>query len=370
MRAENLHQQYMTRCLDLAGLGLRDTAPNPMVGAVVVHNNRIIGEGYHRQFGGPHAEVYALNAISDKNLLKSSTLYVNLEPCSHFGKTPPCADLIVNSGIPEVVIGTTDPNPLVAGKGIGILEKADVKITLGVMADDCIKLNKRFFTAHILKRPYVLLKWARTSDGFIDIIRKETNPVEPTWISNDISRMLVHKWRSQEQAILTGTRTNLIDNPRLNVREWPGKWPLRLVIDKQLKLPQHLHVFDNQSDTIVFNSLTEKQEGRTRYVKIGFDNLVPEMLSYLAGNGIQSVLVEGGRMLLESFIQADLWDEAYVFTGSCKFGTGIPGPEIPLSNAETGYIRQDALTHFRRIAKKEFIDQLMSPFHQKKGGFL
>lgn len=365
MRAENLHEQYMTRCLDLAGLGIRDTAPNPMVGAVVVHNNRIIGEGYHRQYGGPHAEVNALNAVADKSVLKSSILYVNLEPCSHFGKTPPCADLIVSSGIPEVVIGTTDPNPLVAGKGIEKLEKAGVKVTLGVLAGECIDLNKRFLTAHILKRPYVVLKWARTSDGFIDVIRQATNPVEPTWISNDISRMLVHKWRSQEQAILTGTRTALMDNPRLNVREWPGKWPLRLVIDRQLKLPQYLHVFDNQSDTLVFNAVTEKQEGRTRYVKIGFDNLVPDMLGYLAGNGIQSVLVEGGRALLESFVQAGLWDEAFVFTGPRKFGTGVPGPEMPALNTETCYIRQDVLTHYRNIPKTKFINQLMSHFHQK-----
>ena len=223
MTPESLRETYMKRCLDLALLGLGDTAPNPMVGAVIVHNDTIIGEGFHEKFGSPHAEINALNSVTDQNLLKDSILYVNLEPCSHTGKTPPCADTIIESGIPEVVAGMTDPNPLVAGKGLRKLIDAGIKVTTGMLGDECMDLNRRFVTFHIRKRPYIILKWARTSDNFIDVLRDQPNIQQPTWISNDISRMVVHKWRSEEQAILVGTRTAQMDNPKAQCQGMAGK---------------------------------------------------------------------------------------------------------------------------------------------------
>jgi diaminohydroxyphosphoribosylaminopyrimidine deaminase/5-amino-6-(5-phosphoribosylamino)uracil reductase len=287
--------------------------------------------------------------VKDKSLLRDSVLYVNLEPCSHTGKTPPCADLIIKTGIPEVVIGTVDPNPLVSGAGIKKLKDAGIKVTTGVMTDSCRLLNKRFFTCHTLNRPYIILKWARTSDGFIDILRENPGISEPTWISNEISRILVHKWRSEEQAILVGTQTAIKDNPYLNVREWPGNSPVRLVIDRQLKLPKKLHLFDNKSPTIVFNALMDLHEDLTNYVCIDFETgFIRNMLRYLAETGIQSVLVEGGRMLIDSFIQAGLWDEARVFTGARQFGAGVPAPEIQPAIPEEFRIREDILMLYRK----------------------
>jgi diaminohydroxyphosphoribosylaminopyrimidine deaminase / 5-amino-6-(5-phosphoribosylamino)uracil reductase len=337
----------MKRCLDLAGRGLGHTAPNPMVGSVVVHDNRIIGEGFHRMYGGPHAEVNAVNAVANKELLSRSVLYVSLEPCSHSGKTPPCADMIIRTGIPEVVIGTSDPNPLVSGKGIAKLEQAGLKVINGVLPDDCAALNRRFFTFHTRKRPYIILKWAQTSDGFIDILRENPGIQQPNWISNEISRMLVHKWRSEEQAVLVGTQTALLDNPQLNVREWPGKSPMRLVLDKKLRLPKSLNLFDNSSPTLVFNALKDAFEDQTRYVRLDFrDNVLESMLACLYAEGIQSVLVEGGQKLHSSFIQADLWDEARVFTGLQKFGSGVAAPVIANATREEYRIREDKLIFF------------------------
>jgi diaminohydroxyphosphoribosylaminopyrimidine deaminase/5-amino-6-(5-phosphoribosylamino)uracil reductase len=338
----------MKRCLDLAGLGLGHTAPNPLVGSVIVHRNNIIGEGYHRFFGGPHAEVNAVQSVADRGLLSGSVLYVNLEPCSHSGKTPPCADMILQTGIPEVVIGTTDPNPLVSGNGIRKLEAAGVKVTTGIAAKECLALNRRFFTFHRLKRPYVILKWAQTSNGFIDVLR-ETGMQQPAWISNEISRMLVHKWRSEEQAILVGTQTTLLDNPRLNTREWPGNSPLRVVIDRNLRLPKTLHVFDNSGPTLVFNATLEETDGQTRYLKLDFEGNMPAaLLRQLYHLGIQSLLVEGGRQLLTSFIEGDLWDEARVFTGKKKFEAGVPAPEIRQVKPSEYRIREDAVFFFRK----------------------
>ncbi|MBN1143083.1 MAG: bifunctional diaminohydroxyphosphoribosylaminopyrimidine deaminase/5-amino-6-(5-phosphoribosylamino)uracil reductase RibD [Bacteroidales bacterium] len=338
----------MNRCLDLAAQGLGHTAPNPLVGSVVVCNNRIIGEGYHRQIGGPHAEVNAVNSVKDKNLLGKSVLYVNLEPCSHTGRTPPCADMIIRAGIPEVVIGTVDPNPLVSGKGIAMLEQAGVSVVKGVLEKECINLNRRFFGFHMHNRPYVVLKWAQSADGFIDVIRKKNTPAQPTWISNEISRMLVHKWRSEEQSIMVGTRTAELDNPRLNVREWPGKSPIRVVIDRNLSLPKDLHVFDNTNRTLVFNTLRDCNEGLTTFVKIDFSHhMLNQALNYMYNHEIQSVFVEGGRMLIDSFIQEGLWDEARVFKGKILFGGGVGAPVIPFVNPEEIHIREDALMLYR-----------------------
>lgn len=348
MTVDIQHKLYMKRCLDLAVQGLGFTAPNPLVGSVIVYNNRIIGEGYHRQIGGPHAEVNAVNAVKDKSLLSKSVLYVNLEPCSHTGRTPPCVELIIRSGIPEVVIGTVDPNPLVSGRGIALLEEAGIRVIRGFLEKDCRDLNRRFLTFHESKRPYVVLKWAQSADGFIDVIRGKGATTQPTWISNEISRMLVHKWRSEEQSIMVGTRTAAMDNPRLNVREWPGKSPIRVVIDRNLSLPKDLHVFDNNSRTIVFNALCEYQEGLTKYVKIDYsDSILNQALSYMYDHEIQSVFVEGGRRLIDSFIQEGLWDEARVFTGKVLFGGGIGAPVISTVKPEEIYIREDKLMLYR-----------------------
>jgi diaminohydroxyphosphoribosylaminopyrimidine deaminase / 5-amino-6-(5-phosphoribosylamino)uracil reductase len=338
----------MKRCLDLAGIGLGHTAPNPMVGSVIVHKNRIIGEGFHRVYGGPHAEVNAVQSVADKNLLPGSVLYVNLEPCSHKGKTPPCADMILQTGIPEVVIGTTDPNPMVSGNGIRRLEAAGVKVTTGIATEDCLVLNRRFFTFHNRKRPYVILKWAQTLNGFIDVLRDHAIQ-QPAWISNEISRMLVHKWRSEEQAILVGTQTALLDNPRLNVREWPGNSPLRIVIDRNLRLPKSLHVFDNSSPTLVFNASREETDGQTQYLPLDFEGNMPAaLLQQLYDRGIQSLLVEGGRQLLTSFILGSLWDEARVFTGRKQFEDGVPAPEIQEVVPSEYRIREDLVFFYRK----------------------
>ncbi len=343
-----MHERFMGRCLDLAWMGLGGTVPNPMVGSVIVHNDSIIGEGYHRHFGGPHAEVNAVNSVKDRSLLRESTLYVNLEPCSHTGKTPPCANMIIQSGIRKVVIGTPDPNPLVAGNGIMMLEKAGIRVTLHVLPDQCRLLNRRFFTYFGLKRPFVILKWAQTQDGFLDIVRNNNNPAGPNWISNSISRMMVHEWRSEEQAILVGTNTALLDNPKLNVREWPGKSPVRLVIDRKLRLPHSLHIFDNSYKTVIFNEMMDKQEKETRYKLLDFTrDIIPQMMDWLYEQGIQSLLVEGGRQLLQSFIQLGCWDESRVFTGIKNFGTGIDAPKIPGFEPEEFTIREDILHIFK-----------------------
>jgi diaminohydroxyphosphoribosylaminopyrimidine deaminase / 5-amino-6-(5-phosphoribosylamino)uracil reductase len=338
---------YMRRCMDLALSGLGQTAPNPMVGSVIVYNNRIIGEGFHHKCGEPHAEVNAVNSVPDKSLLPHSTLYVNLEPCSHTGKTPPCADMIIRMGIPEVVIGTQDPNPLVSGNGIEKLKQAGIKVVSGVLEKECLELNRRFITFHTAHRPYIILKWAQTRDGFIDVIREDTGNPQVNWISNEISRMLVHKWRSEEQSILIGTKTALMDNPQLNVRHWPGKSPVRLVIDKKLVLPKSLHLFDETSTTYIFNEIKEDSGNNTHYVKMNSDgSFLDGILQFLYKKDIQSVLVEGGRTLLESFIRESLWDEARVFTGDKYFGAGMPAPDINDLEPEIYAIREDILKWF------------------------
>jgi len=335
----------MQRCIDLAAGGMGTTAPNPLVGSVIVHEGTIIGEGFHRIFGGPHAEVNAVRAVQKKELLPRSTLYVNLEPCAHTGKTPPCADMIISAGIRRVVVGTADPNPLVAGKGLQKLKHAGVEVITGVLADACKWLNRRFFTYHEKNRPYVVLKWARSADGYIDIQRNSASPRQPTWISNDISRMLVHKWRSEEQSILVGTRTAGLDNPRLNVREWSGGHsPLRMVIDRALSLPKSLHLFDNSVPTIVFNAQHESVDKLTNYIKLDFDkNILPQIFGFLRTLQIQSILVEGGRQLIQSFIDSNCWDESREFTGRVMFGDGVHAPIIGHLEPAAYTIRQDIL---------------------------
>ncbi|MEO8147968.1 MAG: bifunctional diaminohydroxyphosphoribosylaminopyrimidine deaminase/5-amino-6-(5-phosphoribosylamino)uracil reductase RibD [Bacteroidia bacterium] len=327
----NLHEQYMHRCLQLAELGLGHVAPNPMVGCVIVHNGKIIGEGYHHEFGQPHAEVNAINSVKDQSLLEESTLYVNLEPCSHHGKTPPCADLIIGKKIPKVVIGCTDTFEKVSGRGIEKLKNAGVDVTANILENESLELNKRFFTYHNKKRPYIILKWAQSADDFIASNNYDVKDIDDRnvqWISNPLSRILVHKWRSEEQAIMIGTNTAFKDNPKLNVREWEGQNPMRIVLDKNLRLPEGLNIFKKDIPTIVFTEQKEKSESNLQYIKINFDDALNEVMLHLHQLQIQSMIVEGGSELLNSFIKENLWDEARIFTGDQFLVEGIKAPHI------------------------------------------
>ncbi len=324
-----MDKRYMFRCIELARLGAGNVAPNPMVGCVIVSDGKIIGEGFHQQYGQAHAEVNAIRSVSNAALLKNSTLYVSLEPCAHHGLTPPCSDLIVEKQIPRVVIGTVDPFSAVAGKGIEKLKKAGIEVEVGMLENECRELNKRFFTFHEKTRPYIILKWAQTIDGFIDRERGTEDFGQPTWITGELAQRLVHKIRSEEAAILVGTNTAEKDNPSLTVRYWCGKNPVRLVTDNHLRLPKNLHLFDQTAPTLVFNSVKNEEEENISFVKIDFSqNIIPQILQELHSRRILSVLVEGGKQLLESFIEAGLWDEALVFTGPKFFYRGIKAPHL------------------------------------------
>lgn len=325
----SIDELYMQRCVDLARGGLGKVSPNPMVGAVVVHNKRIVGEGYHHRYGEAHAEVHAIQSVKDIWRLRESTLYVSLEPCCHHGKTPPCTDLILENKIPRVVIGTADPFDAVAGKGIARLRSRGCEVVVGVMKDACRDLNKRFFTFHEKKRPYIILKWAQTADGFIDAERVPGAVKRPTWITSEKLRMLVHKWRTQEPVIMAGTQTAMKDNPHLNVRDWHGENPLRIVLDQELALPANLNLLDNSQPTIIVNEKIEKTAGSTQYWKILFDDLLlDQLMARLYRGNHQSMIVEGGRHLLQSLIDKNLWDEARIFTGAHFFGKGVPAPVL------------------------------------------
>ena len=314
--------------------GLGTTYPNPLVGSVIVYNDSIIGEGWHRKSGESHAEVNAINSVKDKTLLSKSTIYVSLEPCSHFGKTPPCCDLIIANKIPNVVIGTIDPFAKVSGSGIKKLLEAGKNVTVGILEDECNELNKRFFTFHNKKRPYIILKWAESQDGFIAPISKEKK--EPVWITNEFSRQLVHKWRSEEQAILVGTQTVLDDNPTLTVRDWTGTNPIRIVLDQNNKIPKESHIFDNQARTL---SILKDN--------INFNNTIAAQIAkYLYNNDVQSVIVEGGRKTLQTFIDADFWDEARIFKGPISFNEGVKAPNIKIRNTQKQQILTDELILF------------------------
>ena len=325
----NIDNKQMIRCLELAKQGMGNVAPNPLVGCVIVNHNEVIAVGYHEKFGEAHAEVNAINSVIDKSLLKESTLYVNLEPCSHVGKTPPCSDLIIKHQIPNVVIGSIDTHSKVAGTGIEKLKAAGINVSVGILEDKCKDLNKRFFTYHEKKRPYVILKWAETKDGFIDVNRKEKNKKYDNWITSHFSKKLVHQWRSEEQAIMIGTNTAINDNPKLTVREVKGKNPLRIVLDINLRLPTHLNVFDGSTPTLILNSIKSETNPNLEFVKIDKDKeLLPQVLSELYKRNILSVIIEGGAQLLQSFIDQNLWDEAKVFIGKKTFGEGIKAPTL------------------------------------------
>ena len=337
------HTQYMRRCLELAKNGLGTTYPNPMVGSVIVCDGKIIGEGWHKKSGEPHAEVNAVNSVKDKSLLKRATIYVSLEPCSHFGKTPPCCDLIIENKIPNVVVGTVDSNIKVAGNGIKKLIEAGAKVTVGILEEECKELNKRFFTFHEKKRPYVILKWAESKDGFIAPLSKSEQ--KPVWITNKFSRQLVHKWRSEEQAILVGTNTVIEDNPKLDVRDWTGKNPIRIVLDQNNQIPKESHILDNQVKTIIFSDIPKAtKEENTTFESIDFkQNLAEQILNVLYKYQIQSVIIEGGSRTLQTFIDENLWDEARVFIGNNNFETGIKAPILALNNIEKHAVGNDIL---------------------------
>lgn len=329
MSRSDEHEKYMRRCLELAAKGLGSTAPNPMAGCVIVHKGRIISEGFHKIYGGPHAEVMAINSVSDQSLLANSILYVNLEPCSHFGKTPPCTDLIGEKGIPVVVTGTSDPNPIVNGNGIKALKKTGINVVTDVLKAECVNLNKRFFTYHIKKRPYIILKWAQTKDCFIDMDKQKNESGRITWITDEASRRLVHKWRAEEQAILVGSRTVMMDNPQLTTRYWPGKNPLRLVIDRESRLSGNLQILDGSVETTVFTYEPKSDRVNLKYFLLDRNkDSITTVLEFLYNRNIQSLIVEGGKILIDEFLRQEIWDEARVFTGNISFGKGVPAPVI------------------------------------------
>jgi len=326
----NYELKYMQRCLQLAQYGNGYVAPNPMVGAVLVCDDEIIGEGFHHRFGEPHAEPNAISSVKNPDLLKQSTLYVNLEPCSHYGQTPPCADLIVKSNIPRVVIGTLDPNPKVAGRGVEILRKAGIEVTVGVLIEECRELNKRFFIFQEQKRPYVLLKWAQTQDGFID--RKRDDATEPPLlISNAITKQLTHRMRSENQAIMVGANTVLLDNPTLTVRNWSGKSPIRIAIDRLARIPANYNLLDGSVPTIVFTEIEKPNRTHVEFIKIDFEtDKLRNILQKIYERNIHSVMVEGGAQILTGFIQSGLWDEANVEVSLQQIGDGVAAPVLPV----------------------------------------
>ena len=339
------HKLYIKRCLQIAKNGVGVSRPNPSVGAVVVYQNKIIGEGFTSAYGGNHAEVNAINAVKDKVLLKEATIYVTLEPCSHFGKTPPCADLIVKHQLKNVVVGCVDSNSLVAGKGIERLINAGINVTVGVLEDECKEHHNRFFTVQNKKRPYIILKWAQTKDGFVAPLTKDEQ--KPVWISNPYSQQLVHKWRAQEHAILVGTNTVIADNPKLNVRSWTGQNPVRIVLDRTLRISENSSVLDGSVKTII---ITEKEEYLFKSSReliletIDFShNLAKQVCNVLQKHQIQSVIIEGGTQTLQTFIDENLWDEARLFVGETTFKVGVKAPVFKKVVKEEINIKTDVL---------------------------
>lgn len=329
-------EKYMKRCLQLAANGLINAAPNPMVGAVIVYQDRIIGEGYHVRCGEGHAEVNAIRSVKDESLLPESTIYVSLEPCSHYGKTPPCADLIISKGIRRVVIGCIDPFPQVSGRGIKKLRDAGIEVTVGVLEDECQTLIRRFVTFNLQQRPYITLKWAQSADGYLDAIRSTGSPV---LLSTPLTSLHVHKLRAEHKAILVGRKTALLDNPSLTVRHWYGNNPLRLVIDRNLTLPSSLHLFDGQTPTLIFTKKQHPSSENQTYITLDFNrDILPQIMAELHQRKIQSLLVEGGAQLLQSFIDCDLWDEAYIEQAQKPLFHGVEAPYIP-----SGHVRAQSL---------------------------
>jgi len=348
-KENNTDEKYMSRCLELAQHGMGTVAPNPMVGAVIVCDGKIIGEGFHRQFGKPHAEVNAINSVKDKEQLKQSTIYVSLEPCSHFGKTPPCCDLIIRCGIPRVVVGIIDPFAKVKGRGIAKMKAAGIDVKTGVLEKECEELNCRFIMFQKHHRPYIILKWAQTIDGYIDGIHSEDKLSQsPVCISNSLSHILVHKQRTEESAVLVGTNTALFDNPSLTVRSWSGKQPLRLILDRQNRLPETLNIKDGTGPTIIFTEKELLSKTNLIYARLNFkENIIPQINAYLYENQIQSVVIEGGRQLLQSYIDQGIWDEAHVYIGNKWLGGGVCAPKLSALPVKSERLDDDTLLIFR-----------------------
>ncbi|WP_405568396.1 bifunctional diaminohydroxyphosphoribosylaminopyrimidine deaminase/5-amino-6-(5-phosphoribosylamino)uracil reductase RibD [Polaribacter sp. Asnod6-C07] len=353
------HEIYIKRCLQIAKNGIGTTRPNPSVGALIVLNNKIIAEGFTSKYGKSHAEVNAVNAVNDKSVLRDATIYVTLEPCSHFGKTPPCADLLAKHKFKNVVIGCKDTNDLVAGKGIERIQKAGINVIIGVLEDECREHHKRFFTVQDKKRPYIILKWAETKDGFVAPLEKDSQA--PVWISNKYSQQIVHKLRAKEHAILVGTNTVIADNPKLNVRTWSGNNPIRIVLDKNLRIPKEANIYDKSVKTIILcdvkslalkksdfinnvSLIDETKEHQLVFESINFNqNLAQEICDVLQKHKIQSVIIEGGTQTLQTFIDANLWDEAKVFIGDNTFKTGIKSPILSAKFTSERKIKKDIL---------------------------
>jgi diaminohydroxyphosphoribosylaminopyrimidine deaminase/5-amino-6-(5-phosphoribosylamino)uracil reductase len=337
---------FMSRALELAKLGRGHVSPNPMVGCVIVHNQRIIGEGWHQQYGGPHAEVNAVRSVTDNSLLPESTVYVTLEPCSHFGKTPPCADLLIAKGVKKVIVCNDDPNPLVARKGLAKLRAAGIEVETGLLAERGRALNQRFFTFIEQQRPYLILKWAETADGFI-----APSDFRPIPISSPLSRQLVHKWRTEEDAILVGTNTARHDNPQLNARLWSGRNPVRIVIDKHLQLPPSLHLFDGSQPTLVYTVLPKNEtDGRAKHIQLNPEaSFLPQLITDIYQQKIQSVIVEGGAVLLESFLNQGFWDEIRVFKSPKVLSTGLAAPMVRGRLVDIERVGDDWLMTYRPL---------------------
>lgn len=335
-------ERFMLRTMELAQLGIGTVSPNPRVGCVIVADGRIIGEGWHQKYGEAHAEVNAVHSVADQTLLKDSTVYVNLEPCSHFGKTPPCADLLIQHQVKKVVISNLDVNPLVAGKGIEKLRSAGIEVLTGMLEQKGEDLNQRFFTFIKKKRPYIILKWAQTADGFL-----ARSNFDSKWISNQYSRQLVHKWRSEEDAVLVGTSTAAYDNPSLTVRDWSGRNPKRIVIDRFLRLPETLHLFDQSVDTICYNLVKQEEKSHLVFAKLSEKDFIKDLISDLYARNIQSVIVEGGAQTIQLFLAGGWWDEARVFTSRQIFAGGVKAPSIEARIDKSDLVLDDELLIYK-----------------------
>ena len=339
------HEHFIEKCITLARKGILNVSPNPMVGCVIVYNDKIIGEGYHQEYGKSHAEVNAIETVKDKSLLNKSTLYVNLEPCCHHGKTPPCTDLIIKHNFSKVVIGCIDPFSEVSGKGIKKLKDNSIEVVHGVLEEKCKDLNRRFFYFHKYKRPYIILKWAKSKDNYIAPINQE----KPFWMTSKESKTLVHNWRAEEDAILVGRKTVTADNPSLTVRMCEGKNPIRLVIDKSLSLNNNYNIFDDNAETLVFNNIKSDIVSNTIYIKTDFNNLIEEILNELYKRNILSLIVEGGAITINRFIENNLYDEIRLFTTEKVLENGILSPQIPnIKMTKTTIINKDKLEVYKR----------------------
>jgi diaminohydroxyphosphoribosylaminopyrimidine deaminase/5-amino-6-(5-phosphoribosylamino)uracil reductase len=338
----NNDELYIKRCIELAQKALGHTYPNPLVGSVIIHNGEIIGEGYHHKAGENHAEINAINSVKNKDLIPESTIYVSLEPCAHYGKTPPCALKIKELGFKKVVIGAMDSHDKVNGKGKKIIQEAGIEAVSGILEKECIQLNKRFFTYHEKKRPYIILKWAESGDGFLD------RDFKPTPVSNTLVNQFVHQLRADEHAILIGTQTALNDNPSLTVRNAEGVNPVRILIDFDLKVPTHFNIYNTEAKTLVVNTVKEGTEGHIHFIRLNKENLLPELMEALYKEQIQSVIIEGGRFTLQQFINANLWDEAMIIKNeNLKLENGTKAPEFNHTALKTETFRDNTISFFK-----------------------